>query len=86
MGNEKMMASRDKLWTDRDYIEKIEALRHQVVYLSIHVDDLCSAIEKLSVHEHNHAGQVLTRLDVSDARDPIGYRRNPIPLALRDNE
>jgi len=74
---------REKLWTERDVEQKLEALRQQLIYLTHKTRSSRGVLDVLMRHEHGVDGRLLVPLIDSN----IGsYERDRVPTALRDEE
>lgn len=80
----KCVAMRDKLWTERDAEQKLEALRQQVMQLIYVCQNQRAEINHLLRHQHGANGVLLTPFDDLSNRPP-GYRGH-MPMGLRDKE
>jgi hypothetical protein len=77
------LASREKLWTERNQDEKLEALRLELLRVLAIADASRDASRNLMRHVHGARGEILCPLDGIDG--PHGYGRH-IPMSLRDKE
>ena len=80
-----MLASRERLWTERDVEQKLEALRQQVVHLSYVIEQYNKNIDGLNIHQHAPDGRLLVPMFGASA-DLLGYDGGRIPIGLRDKE
>ncbi len=80
-----MMASREKLWTERTDTEKLDTLRQQVVFLCRQSQEQNATIYKLMQHRHGPIGESVVPLVDNGANHPQGYRYRT-PISLRDKE
>ena len=80
--------SRERLWTERDVEQQLEALRQQVLHLSSVVDDLVSHQNQMQHHQHAVSGELFVPLrawqQLDNDRRPANRRY--IPMGLRDKE
>ena len=81
---QQMAAMREKLWTERDVAEKLDALRRELVSVYSRLQEQAACIEKLMQHRHFPEGQLAMPL-VENYNRPLGYR-SQVPTALRDKE
>jgi len=86
MSNDQKLATRERLWPERDESQKIEALRQEIVRLSHIVASLNDDVFKLRHHQHSPLGILTVPLDSGEQNFPRGYYRNSIPMSLRDKE
>ena len=74
---------REKLWTERDVEQKLEALRQHIIYLTDNAQSSRGVLNGLIRHEHSADGRLLVPLNDNN-NGP--YRRDRVPTALRDKE
>jgi len=80
------LACREKLWTERDASEKLEALRAELIRLSHLTSNLVDQVYKLVEHQHAPNGQVLGPIgERGSIGKPLGYQYR-VPVSLRDKE
>lgn len=77
-------AMRERLWTERDTEQKLEALRQQVLRLTRDCNDQRATIAHLLTHQHGSNGTLLMSFE-SVSNGPSGYRGH-MPMSLRDKE
>jgi hypothetical protein len=87
MNNEQTQADiaifppREKLWTERNQEEKLEALRLELLRVLAIADASREISHNLMRHVHGVHGEILVPIDGSNGHR--GYGRN-IPMSLRD--
>lgn len=79
--SESANAVREKLWVERDAVEKIEALKDQVRYLTIRTRTMSKVILKLT--QHSHQGNIIVVPVTFDEEDQ--FSRGGVPIGLRDD-
>lgn len=79
----KCIPSRERLWTERDVDQKLEALRQQIVQLTHLTYSMSDESAGMNRHEHGVDGRILVPLVDNNIRP---YRRDRVPTALRDKE
>lgn len=80
--NAKLYISREKLWTERDAVEKLEALRGVVLVLQRQLNDMLKIVGALEGHMHMPDGTVVREISFPDT-DRTGFY---VPMGLRDKE
>lgn len=81
------VAMREKLWTERDTEQKLEALRQELLHLSYLCHDQRKQLERLMLHQHGAHGEILAPIHGPFVlvEHPREYSGNT-PMGLRDKE